>query len=106
MTILTLTTPVRSTADRAFTEFVDRIREDTSERWQKLKMLSKTFIPSTNAADFLFPEGLLTDAKARAGLEHAFLSPRHIFVDEFDDKFRHLYMEIMVSAIEILHSEK
>ena len=32
MTILTLTTPVRSIADRAFTEFVDRVREDTSER--------------------------------------------------------------------------
>ena len=83
MTVFTLTTPIHSFGDPEFTQFVDRIREDTSGNHQRLQMLAKT--SSINrAVGVLFPQALLMDLDAC--LERVFLSPQNMFVDEFNDK--------------------
>jgi hypothetical protein len=83
MNIFTLTTPVRSFGDPEFTQFVDSIGEDTSGNRQRLEMFAKT-TSIDRAAEFLFPQALLTDPDAC--LQRVFLSPRNMFVDEFNDK--------------------
>ncbi|KAG2365897.1 hypothetical protein BDR07DRAFT_1480780 [Suillus spraguei] len=61
---------------------MDEIGEDTSGSRQSLPLLQKT-TEINNAMNFLFPPHILVDA--RACLDCAFLSPRNIFVDEFND---------------------
>jgi len=72
MTVFMLTTPVHSFGDPEFTQFVDRIGEDTSGNHQRLQMLTKTS-SIDRAVDFLFLQALLTDPDAC--LERVFLSP-------------------------------
>lgn len=82
MRVLSLHTPVQTAADHQFTAFVDEIGKDTSGSRQRLPLLHKT-TEIDDAKSFLFPLHILADA--RACLDRAFLSPRNIFVDEFND---------------------
>jgi hypothetical protein len=82
MRIFTLTTPVRSLGDPCYTNFVDTLGEDCSGVRQSLHLIPK--LPSINdAIDFLFPPHILDDPPCC--IQRAFLSPRNIFVDEFND---------------------
>jgi len=83
---------------------LEKTYQEDGKNWKCYQKIQ----PIDDAADFLFPEGLLTDANAQACLERAFL-PRSQPTSSSTismTKFCYLYMEIMVSAIEILHSEK
>ena len=80
--ILQLTTPMHSINDAEYTAFVDEIGEDTSGQRRKLLLL-RNMTNVNEAVEFLFPCERLTDANYC--LTTAFLSPRHIYVDEFND---------------------
>jgi len=89
MTILTLTTPVRSIGDRAFTEFVDRVGEDI-RKTAKTGNVIKKFSPSMMQPIFSFQKGCL-QMQTRGPVSsthfcHHATAPAHIFVDEFNDK--------------------
>ncbi|KAG2346273.1 hypothetical protein BDR05DRAFT_959900 [Suillus weaverae] len=75
MRVFTLTTPVRSTGDPTYTNFVDA-EGKTAQLIGHINNIN-------NAVDFLFPPHVLDDPTAC--LQRAFLSPRNIFVDEFND---------------------
>ena len=77
-----LTTPMRSINDVEYTAFVDDIGDDTSHQRRELPLLRKT-TNMNEAVDFLFPPECLTDAYYC--LTTTFLSPHHIYVDEFND---------------------
>ena len=80
--IVRLTTPMRSMNDLDYTKFVDDISEDTSQQRRQLPLLQNT----TNVDDvveFLFPLERLQDI--HYCLSTAFLSPRHVYVDEFNN---------------------
>ena len=81
--VYTLSIPIRSLGDPQFTRFVDQIGEDCSQHRQPLQLLAKT-TNIDDAAEFLFPQNVL--ANANVCLNHAFLSPRNMFVDEFNEK--------------------
>lgn len=68
--------------DPEYTAFIDSIGEDTSGNRRQLPLLQS----STNlddAANFLFSNDILQDPETC--LTRAFLSPRHILVDDFND---------------------
>lgn len=79
--IRTLHQPIRSAEDPKFTEFVDHIGEDTSGNRINLDSFNHTD-NMEDVADFLFPQHILENPQAC--LQRAFLSPRNIFVDEFN----------------------
>lgn len=80
--ILQLTTPMRSINDPDFTAFVDDIGQDTSQQRRQLPLLQNT-TDVNDCVEFLFPHERLNDANYC--LSTAFLSPRHMYVDEFND---------------------
>lgn len=80
--IRTLTIPIRSAADPEYTAFVDHIGEDTSGNRVELNLLQHVQNVD-DVVDFLFPQNIL--ASPQDCLSHAFLSPKNIFVDEFND---------------------
>jgi hypothetical protein len=82
MQIFTLTTPVRSIGDPTYTTFVDCLGEDCSGERQTLDLI-RHITDIDDAAEFLFPPEILEDTVAC--VQRAFLSPRNIFVDEFND---------------------
>jgi hypothetical protein len=80
--IHTLHTPIRSAQDLRYTTSVDDIGEDHQHRSVRLD-----FIPCLynmeDCVSFLFPDPVLMDP-LRA-LKRAFLSPKNVQVDEFND---------------------
>jgi hypothetical protein len=81
--IFTLSMSIRGINDLEYTAFVDRVGEQSSPARQSLPLLCCT----TNVEDaipFLFPPDILQ--QPLACLDRAFLSPRNIFVDEFNNK--------------------
>lgn len=79
--IFSLHHPIRSAADPEYTEFVDAIGENTHDNYVSLHLLEKTN-STEEAINFLFPPNVLTDPSICLG--RAFLSPRNIYVDEFN----------------------
>ena len=79
--VFTLTTPIRTISDPEYTTFVDSIGEDTSGNRRPLPLLRST-TNVDDAANFLFPNHVLEDPQIC--LTRAFLSPRHILVDNFN----------------------
>ncbi|KAG1766829.1 hypothetical protein EV702DRAFT_1148570 [Suillus placidus] len=65
-----------------YTNFVDTVREDCSGARKSLQLI-KHINNISDAVDFLFPSHVLDDPTTC--LQHAFLSPRNVFVDEFND---------------------
>jgi hypothetical protein len=78
----TLTTFIRSDDDPEYTSIVDDIGEDCSGERRSLNMITDVS-QLADAVYFLFPPYVLADPFTC--LEHAFLSPRNTFVDEFND---------------------
>ncbi|OBZ79596.1 ATP-dependent DNA helicase PIF1 [Grifola frondosa] len=80
--ITSLTLPIRSAQDPDYTAFVDFIGEDYNHNHTSLNLLSSV---STlhEAVDFLFPPHILSEPDLC--LQRAFLTPKNIFVDEFND---------------------
>lgn len=81
--ILTLHAPIRSAQDPEYTAYVDRIGEDHVNQQVSLDILE----PVHNMEDciqFLFPPDIITNPLLC--LKHAFLSPRNISVDDFNNK--------------------
>ena len=82
MQLFTLNTSIRSVDDPEYTQIVDNIGEDFSGKRRSLDII-KNISQLADAIDFLFPPHILADPFAC--LECAFLSPRNVFVDEFND---------------------
>jgi hypothetical protein len=82
MQLLTLNTPIRTLNDPTFTRLIDAIGEDCSHARQTLPFLNNTK-HFDDAVDFLFPPEILADPVL--SLDRAFLSPRNIFVDAFNE---------------------
>jgi hypothetical protein len=80
--ILTLTTPMRFGNDRELCSFVDAI----GEGWDTPRIsidIFKTTTSLEDAAEFLYPTETLENPESC--LEQAFLSPRNILVDDFNN---------------------
>jgi hypothetical protein len=80
--LLCLDTPIRSAQDPQYTAFVDRIGEDYMQQQVPLHLLEETG-SIEDAIDFLFPEDILTDAMS--SLKRAFLTPKNLCVDSFNN---------------------
>jgi len=80
--LLSLSIPVRSIDDIHYTHFVDEIGEDVSGNRRTLPLLHSTFNVN-DAVNFLFPPDVLR--QPHLCLQRAFLSPRNIFVDKFNE---------------------
>jgi len=80
--VLTLQVPIRSAQDPGYTAFVDDIGEDYVHR-QVILDLIPTVSSIEDCIDFLFPQAVLTDPLS--ALKRAFLSPKNVQVDEFND---------------------
>ena len=83
MCFYTLNTPVRTIGDPTFTQFIDDVGEATSRERCALNLISHT-TDINDTIKFLFPAEILADALACPGC--AFLSPRNIFIDDFNDR--------------------
>lgn len=81
--VLKLHTPIRSAQDPGYTAFVDDIGEDYSHRQVSLDML-QTVPTLEDALQFLFPPTTLADPLA--ALKRAFLSPKNVQVDNFNNQ--------------------
>jgi hypothetical protein len=79
--VFSLKHPFRSAQDPAYTNFVDNIGEDYSNRTVDLHILQRLHNIDEVIA-FLFPPYVLRDPLQC--LKRAFLSPRNIYVDEFN----------------------
>ena len=82
MKILSLQTSMRCINDAEYTSFVDAIGEDISDARHRLPFLRNT-MNIMDVVDFLFPDEVLN--MPHLCLSRAFLSPRNIFIDEFND---------------------
>jgi hypothetical protein len=80
--ILTLQLAIRSAHDPGYTTFVDAIGEDYVRR-QVILDLIPTLPSLEDCINFFFPEGVLTNPLS--ALKRAFLSPKNVQVDEFND---------------------
>ena len=80
--LLSLTIPVCSIDDIQYTHFMDKIGEDVSGNRQTLLLLHSTFNVN-DAVNFLFPPDVLH--QPHLCLQRAFLSPRNIFIDKFNE---------------------
>jgi hypothetical protein len=78
---LTLTTPMRFGHDRVLCDFVDAVGVGWNEPKVSLDLFDSTTSLET-AADFLYPDDILQNPEQC--LQRAFLSPRNIFVDDFN----------------------
>ncbi|KAL6303922.1 hypothetical protein BKA93DRAFT_734305, partial [Sparassis latifolia] len=79
--IFSVTTTVRSAEDSEYTSFVDTISEDTSGNEVFLEIIQNV-ANIDQAIDFLFPPHVLDDPIEC--LNHAFLSPKNVVVDELN----------------------
>jgi PIF1-like helicase len=80
--IFSLTTPMRFGNDQELCNFVDAV----GEGWDTPKVsvdMFKTTTSLEDAAEFLYPAETLADPESC--LEQAFLSPRNILVDDFNN---------------------
>ena len=80
--LLSLTIPVCSIDDIQYMHFMDKIGEDVSGNQQTLLLLHSTFNVN-DAVNFLFPPDVLH--QPHLCLQCAFLSPRNIFIDKFNE---------------------
>ena len=78
----TLSTPIRSAYDEDFTNFVDKIGENCGQRATSMNMF-RIITNVDEAIRFLYPATIL--ANPFECLKHAFLSPRNLFVNEFNE---------------------
>ena len=81
--ILTLHTPIRSAEDPEYTAYVDRIGEDYANEQVSIDILQRVR-DIEDCIAFLFPPDVLTDPVKC--LKRAFLSPRNMYVDEFNNE--------------------
>lgn len=81
--IRSLQQPIRSAHDPQYTMFVDRIGEDFINTHTPLDILSP-ITSIDDAINFLYPNAVLRDPASC--LKRAFLSPKNIFVDEFNQR--------------------
>jgi len=84
--LLSLIIPVHSIDDIQYMHFVDEIGEDVSGNQRTLPLLHSTFNVN-DAINFLFPPNVLR--QLHLCLQRAFLSPRNIFVDKFNETIMH-----------------
>lgn len=85
--IHSLEQPIRGAHDPTYTEFVDNIGENYNENHVSVEILTRIWTIE-DAVSFLYPPDVLSDpAKC---LKRAFLSPKNIFVDEFNDHILHI----------------
>jgi hypothetical protein len=73
--------PIRTAADPEYSNFIDDIGENTSSERVSLSLLCRT-ASELDAIEFLYPSSILGDPTAC--LRRAFLSPRNIYVDSFN----------------------
>lgn len=82
--------PIRSAANPGYTAFVDAIGENTDNDYVSFHLLAKT-TSTQDTIDFLFPPEVLADPAVCLG--RAFLSPRNVYVDEFNQTILNLLPE-------------
>lgn len=80
-TLYSLQQPIRGAGDPGYTNFVDNIGEDHQNPRTSVEILTR-LNSIDDAIAFLYPPEVLNDP-ARC-LKRAFLSPKNIFVDEFN----------------------
>lgn len=88
--IFSLHRPMRSAGDPEYTTFVDGIGQNIQDENVSLDLLAKTNSVE-DAIAFLFPPDVL--ANPAICIHRAFLSPRNIYVDEFNHKILELLNE-------------
>jgi hypothetical protein len=80
--VFSLHQPIRSAGDPEYTTFIDNIGENTDTDRVSVGFL-RTTIAIDDAIQFLYPLHVLTDPESC--LKRAFLSPRNIYMDEFNN---------------------
>jgi hypothetical protein len=80
--ILKLHTPIRGARDPTYTSVVDDVGENFAEKTESLDIL-KSFSDTDACLTFLFPPDILADPLA--SLKRAFLTPKNVNVDEFNN---------------------
>ncbi|KAN0081312.1 PIF1-like helicase domain containing protein [Tylopilus felleus] len=87
MHVYTLHAPIRTMSDSEFTCFINDIGEDITNIRRRLPFVRST-VRLDDTLQFLFPPDILHNPVQT--LKRAFLSPRNIFVDAFNEKIMDL----------------